>query len=85
MEKMSYLLIQHDRLRTGILRSKLMKNLNMRILRWLIFFALMSPLVVNAADWQIDINGALRISYNLDDCQSSCLDLWRRKMGGIGT
>jgi len=54
-----------------------MKNLNMRILRWLIFFALMSPLVVNAADWKIDINGAMRISYNVDECESSCLDLWR--------
>jgi predicted porin len=54
-----------------------MKNFNMRILRWLIFFALMSPLVVNAADWQIDINGAMRISYNVDECESSCLDLWR--------
>jgi len=37
----------------------------------------MSPLSVNADYWQIDINGAMRISYNMDECGSSCLDNWR--------
>ncbi len=60
-----------------------MKRILMRYatfcLSMILFF---SPLVchaaeINAGDWVLNIGGALRMSYNEEDCDGACQDIWR--------
>ena len=49
---------------------------------WLAFVVFFSPFVchaaeINAGDWILNIGGALRISYNQEDCDGDCQDIWR--------
>ncbi len=49
---------------------------------WLTLVVLFSPFVchaaeINAGDWMLNIGGALRISYNQEDCDDDCQDIWR--------
>ena len=58
-----------------------------RILRWnailwLTLVVFFSPFVchaaeINAGDWVLNIGGALRLSYNQEDCDDDCQDIWR--------
>ena len=48
----------------------------------LTFVVFFSPFVghaaeINAGDWILNIGGALRISYNQEDCDDDCQDIWR--------
>ena len=49
---------------------------------WLTIIVFFSPTVchaaeMNAGDWVLNIGGALRMSYNEEDCDGACQDLWR--------
>ena len=58
-----------------------------RILRrnailWLSIIVFLGPFVcqgaeMNAGDWVLNVGGALRVSYNEEDCNGGCQDLWR--------
>ena len=46
---------------------------------WSTMIIFFSPFVchaadINAGDWVLNIGGALRISYNQEDCEGDCLD-----------
>jgi len=52
------------------------------IVIWVILTMGLTPLVCQASefqagDWQLNLGGALRVSYNQEDCDESCQDLWR--------
>ncbi len=49
---------------------------------WLIMIIFFNPFVcraaeINAGDWRLNVGGALRISYNNEDCDGDCHDIWR--------
>jgi predicted porin len=49
---------------------------------WLALVVFFSPLwchaaEINAGDWMLNIGGTLRISYNQEDCDDECQDIWR--------
>ena len=49
---------------------------------WSAMIIFFSPFVCHAADisagdWMLNIGGALRISYNQEDCDGDCQDIWR--------
>jgi predicted porin len=49
---------------------------------WLTIIVFFSPFVCHAAemkagDWVLNVGGALRMSYNEEDCDGACQDLWR--------
>ncbi len=53
-----------------------------RIVLWLVFIIGLSPWMCQAAeiqtgDWLLNLGGALRMSYNEEDCDGSCQDIWR--------
>jgi len=49
---------------------------------WLIMIFFFNPFMcqaadINAGDWRLNIGGALRISYNNENCDGDCHDIWR--------
>jgi predicted porin len=49
---------------------------------WLTLIVFFSPFLchgaeINAGDWILNVGGALRMSYNEEDCDDACQDIWR--------
>ncbi|HHE74234.1 MAG: hypothetical protein DRH90_02830 [Deltaproteobacteria bacterium] len=56
--------------------------LKRNIILWSAMIVFFSPFVchaaeINAGDWVLNIGGALRMSYNQEDCDGDCQDIWR--------
>lgn len=56
--------------------------INPRVYFWLTLIFLSSTAIcqgadINAGDWILKVNGTLRVSYNEDDCDDTCHDIWR--------
>ena len=52
------------------------------VILWLTIIVSFSPFVCRAAemkagDWMLNVGGALRMSYNEEDCDGDCKDIWR--------
>ena len=52
------------------------------VILWLTIIVSFSPFVCSAAemkagDWMLNVGGALRMSYNEEDCDGDCKDIWR--------
>ena len=55
--------------------------LNRYAFLWLTMIVFFIPFVcpaaeINAGDWVLNIGGALRMSYNEEDCDGACQDIW---------
>ncbi len=54
----------------------------LRFVIWVVIIIGFSPWICQAAeiqagDWLLNLGGALRVSYNQEDCEGNCQDIWR--------
>ena len=59
-----------------------MKNSRQMVLCGVAILLLFGPLMAGAAeweagDWTLSLGGTLRVSYNEEECDSACEDIWR--------
>lgn len=63
-------------------RNNMKRILRPNAILWLILVVLFSPVTclaaeIMAGDWMLNIGGALRLSYNRENCDGDCQDIWR--------